>query len=132
MAKLTFGMDHLGLTVKNVEESAKFFIQHLGFERIGGKADYPAIFLSDGTVRITLWQLKGPEAGNEFNRFSNVGLHHFALKVEDARLDELHERLASAGVFVEFSPELVGGGPSRHMIVTDPSGIRIEFIARKS
>ena len=32
------------------------------------------------------------------------------------------------GVSVEFAPELLQGGPARHCIVYDPSGIGIEFI----
>jgi lactoylglutathione lyase len=67
---------------------------------------------------------------NEFHFRQNVGLHHFALEVaSEAELDEISEKVSSyPGVNAEFMPELLGGGPRKHMIFNEPSGIRIEFI----
>ena len=42
----------------------------------------------------------------------------------------LHDKLATTdGVAVEFAPESLGGGPTRHMMCAIPGGIRMEFIA---
>jgi hypothetical protein len=64
------------------------------------RPDYPAIFVSDGTVMITLWQAADPATAAAFDRRANIGLHHLALKVADTgALDALHTRLAAtAGV----------------------------------
>ena len=35
----------------------------------------------------------------------------------------------SGEVKIEFEPELLGGGPTRHFTVSIPGGIRVEFIA---
>lgn len=133
MKRFTSGIDHVGLTVKDVQRSADFFINVLGFEKLGERPDYPAVFVSDGSVRLTLWQAKGDQQVIEFDRHKNVGLHHLALRVENDRvLDELYETLRSTqNITIEFAPEFIGKGPSRHMMIYELNGIRIEFIARR-
>lgn len=132
MATITKGIEHLGLAVKDLKITANFFIQALGFTKLGDKLDYPAMFLTDGVVKITLWQLRTQEMSVEFNRFTNVGLHHVAFKVDEEELDQIFTRLSEfEGVTIEFAPEFMGTGLSRHMMVTEPGGIRIEFTARK-
>ena len=67
-----------------------------------------------------------------FDRKSVIGLHHLALAVDgDASLDALYDRLKDdSRVDVEFSPEPLLGGPTRHMMCNIPGGgIRIEFVA---
>ena len=61
----------------------------------------------------------------------HIGLHHFALAVENhAALDSLHERLrASPDVAIEFPPESLGGGDVRHMMTAIPGQIRVEFLS---
>jgi len=127
----TRGVHHVGLSVPDLSATRRFFTETLGYEQVGEKPDYPAVFLSDGTVMLTLWQLADPERAVPFDRKRVVGLHHLALAVPDAvALDALHERLAGAtGVAIEFAPEPLGGGPTRHMMVTIPGGVRVEFIA---
>jgi hypothetical protein len=81
---------------------------------------------------ITLWQVEDPTKAVSFDRKSVIGLHHLALSVDgDAALDVLCEHLKANGdVEIEFEPEELLGGPTRHMICSIPGGdIRIEFIA---
>ena len=128
---VTRGAHHVGLTVPNLDTTRKFFINILNFKLVGEIPDYPAVFVSDGSVMITLWQVSDPAAAKPFNFKSVVGLHHLALSVEsDAQLDALYERLsATEGVAIEFRPEALGDGPARHMICFIPGGIRMEFIS---
>lgn len=130
-APRTRGVHHVGLTVPNLERARDFFVEVLGFSQVGEVPDYPAVFVSDGTVMITLWRAVDPAAAVAFDRKNVVGLHHLALAVADqAALEDLHERLLAADdVEVEFAPEPLGGGPIRHMMVSIPGGIRVEFIA---
>lgn len=124
---LTKGVHHIGLTVSKLEESAEFFISLLGWKEVRRNKEYPAIFVSDGTIMVTLWETK-EEPSNQFNKNKNVGLHHVAFQVEsDTGLNNLYEKLVNSGVKIEFSPELLGPGPAKHMICYEPSGIRIEF-----
>lgn len=122
------GIHHLGLTVSNLEKSSQFFCELLNWKVIRKIDDYPAIFVSNGDIMFTLWQAS--EAANAFDRKTNVGLHHVALHIES--LDELvqlyNKFKISDLVTIEFAPELLGNGPAQHMMIFEPSGIRVEFI----
>ena len=126
------GIDHLGLTVSNLNASKAFFTDVLGFKTLGNDPAYPAYFLSNNKITITLWRVKNDEKRAEFNRAENVGLHHLALSVESIKkLSELHTHLKMQNnIIIEFAPENLGKGPTQHMMIREPSGNRIEFIAR--
>jgi len=124
----TKGAHHIGLTVSNLEESAKFFVDILGWSEIRRDLNYPAIFVTDGVLMITLWAAK-KDNPKKFDRKENIGLHHLALAVESfAELDAVYDKIKEHGLKIEFSPELLRSGPARHMMCYEPSGIRIEFI----
>ena len=128
---ITRGAHHIGLTVPDLAATRRFFLETLGFDQIGAVPDYPAVFLSDGTPMITLWQAADPASSAPFDRKNVIGLHHLALSVETGdTLDGLHQTLSGTqGVEIEFAPEALGDGPARHMICAIPGGIRVEFIA---
>ena len=127
----TRGAHHIGLTVPRLAETRAFFVDTLGFTQVGEKPDYPAVFVTDGSIMITLWQAADAETAVAFDRRNVIGLHHFALKVESPEaLEALHRTLETTpGVEIEFAPEALGGGPLKHMMCAIPGGIRVEFIA---
>ncbi|NOR41029.1 MAG: VOC family protein, partial [Gammaproteobacteria bacterium] len=57
---VTRGAHHIGLTVPSLDTTRNFFIDTLGYEQVGEIADYPAVFLSDDSIMITLWQAVDP------------------------------------------------------------------------
>ena len=125
---MTQGAHHIGLTVAKLEESAAFFTSILGWQVVKRNNEYPAIFVSDGTIMLTLWNTKQTPIV-EFDKNRNVGLHHLALKVASEKdLHAIHSRLIENNVKIEFSPEQLGQSPARHMMCYEPSGLRIEFI----
>lgn len=128
---VTKGAHHIGLTVPDLAKTRAFFTDTLGFQMVGEVPDYPAVFLSDGTTMITLWQAVNPAAAVPFDRKNIVGLHHFALKVENTdHLETLHRKLRTTDdVEIEFAPEPLGAGLTQHMMCFIPGGIRMEFIA---
>ena len=128
---ITRGAHHVGLTVPDLLPAQDFFIETLGFQKLGDVPDYPAVFVSDGVTMITLWQAADPATAVPFDRKNVVGLHHLALLVDDhAALDDLHERLAAGSdADVEFAPEPLGQGNAKHMMTTIPGGIRVEFFS---
>lgn len=129
--RVTRGAHHIGLTVPDLDETRSFFLETLGFTQVGEVPDYPAAFVSDGTIMITLWQAVTGRNSVQFDRKSVIGLHHLALNVEDVEaLHALHRRLtATSGVIIEFAPEPLGVGPAMHMMCAIPGGVRVEFIA---
>ena len=129
---LTTGFNHIGLTVTKLDLSTRFFVEALGWKQVGGDPKYPAKFVSDGNMFITLWQTTDPSTAVQFSRKNNVGLHHLAITVASFEaLDTLYERIkAFEGVEIEFAPELAYGGPGKHMMIREPSGNRLEFTYR--
>ena len=128
----TLGVHHVGLSVPDLKAATGFFVEALGFKEVGGKPDYPSVFVSDGTTMLTLWQIAEPDTATQFNRKTNIGLHHLALKVADKyHLTALHSQLAERDdVSIEFAPEpIVSGAEINHFICAMPGGIRIEFTA---
>jgi catechol 2,3-dioxygenase-like lactoylglutathione lyase family enzyme len=126
---LTIGVDHVGLTVKDLASALSFFCDCLGWKVVGENPSYPAAFVSDGNAIVTLWQVEDPKTCVPFERRQNLGLHHLALKVVDRRaLDALHARVAAwPGTVIEFGPERSGKSPKVHFMIREPGGIRIEF-----
>lgn len=127
MTPMTHGAHHIGLTVTRLEESAAFFTGLLGWKEVHRKPDYPAIFVSDGHIMLTLWAAQTEQPGT-FDRKANVGLHHLALAVDSEELlRRIHQKLVTHGVALEFAPETAGGGNALHLMCYEPSGIRLEF-----
>lgn len=122
---ITQGIDHLGLTVRDLEASLGFFTGALSWTQFGRNPDYPSAYVTDGHAKLTLWQQRGQVP---FDRHANAGLHHTALKVASSRdLNDLFETVqAWPGVVVEFAPELSGAGPKEHFMVREPGGTRLE------
>ena len=127
----TRGAHHIGLTVPDLGAARDFFIDALGFEQVGDVPDYPAAFVSDGTVMITLWQAEDPATATPFDRRRNIGLHHLALAVESTEaLHALATRLgARSDTDIEFEPEPLGSTALRHMMCRIPGNIRLELVA---
>ena len=125
----TYGIDHVGLSVRDLDSTLGFFCDGLGWRVVGERKDYPAAFVSDGHGVVTLWQVESPGTAIAFDRRANVGLHHLAIAVVDrAGLATLYERVSGwPGVVVEFGPQVSGAGPKIHFMVREPGGVRLEF-----
>ena len=83
----------------------------LGFDVVGEKPEYPAVFLSDGNIMVTLWQAAAAAA--PFDRRHNVGLHHLAFRLRDLKavhdtLKALREGTAPGELANVAGPELMG------------------------
>ncbi len=125
---MTEGLNHLGLAVKDLNQTTAFFVDVLGWDETARDETYPRTTITDGNLRLTLWQTD--KGARDFDRHTQIGLHHLAMTVADkATLLTLGDRLqATAGVEVEFMPELMGSGPRMHMIFREPGGLRLELV----
>lgn len=76
---------------------------------------------------ITLWQTD--DGATPFDRRSNVGLHHLAIKVPSLEaLQKVYDTVLTIdGVKSDFAPQEITGMPLTHAMVFEPSGLRIEF-----
>ena len=125
---MTRGLHHIGLTVSKLEESAAFFTSILEWKEVKRDPEYPAVFVSDEHVMVTLWKNRAEPPG-EFDRARNVGLQHVAFLVDsEESLARIHERLLKQHVELQFPPQTLPSGHGMHMFCFEPSGIRVEFI----
>jgi catechol 2,3-dioxygenase-like lactoylglutathione lyase family enzyme len=127
---LTRGAHHVGIAVPDLAAAERFFCDALGWTVVGGNPEYPAVFVSDGQVMLTLWRVADPATATPFDRRANIGLHHLALAVaDDAALATVYDRVrAHPGVTVEFVPAPIRpGSATRHFICAMPGGVRVEF-----
>ncbi|MEM7221636.1 MAG: VOC family protein [Pseudomonadota bacterium] len=126
----TNGLNHLGLAVRDLDQTTAFFSDVLGWQETARDESYPRNSMTDGKLRLTLWQVDHAGDIVAFDRRRNVGLHHLAIEVaSEALLNVLAARVeAWPGVEMEFPPELVGSGPRKHMMFREPGGIRLELI----
>ncbi len=140
------GCDHIGIQVRDVERSARFY-EELGFRRVGrwSRAEpyvqrvvgyYPDVTLDiieleipGSEVWLEILEYQGVEKSPVDTATANPGTGHFCLLVDD--LDELYARLKAHGV--EFVSEVqtstagpIAGGKVVYM--KDPDGIRVELI----
>ena len=53
----TKGLNHLGLAVINLDQTVAFFVENLGWQESGRDNSYPRSAVSDGEIRLTLWQV---------------------------------------------------------------------------
>lgn len=125
-------IDHVGLTVGDLASSTAFFVECLGWRVIGGRPEYPAAYIARDGACITLWQVEDRQSHVAFNRRTNIGLHHLALRLPTmAELEDVHRRACAwPGVEVEFPPQPSGKGPKMHSMIREPGGCRIEFVWR--
>ena len=131
------GLSHFGLTVRDVDVSAAWYEQVLGFHRVGGYASpdgtFRKVFLRHSAVpvRLTLAQhLHGP--GEPFDE-TRVGLDHLAFAVANrAALDEWAGRFAAANV--AHSPVARANSiPGAAVLVfRDPDNIQLELFYQPS
>lgn len=126
----TFGLNHLGLAVADLQKTTEFFTDVLGWSETARDDAYPRNSVTDGQLRLTLWQVDREQTVHPFDRRHNIGLHHLALSVaSEADLLRLADRIAQwPGAKIEFMPELMGAGPRKHMMFAEPGGIRMELV----
>jgi methylmalonyl-CoA/ethylmalonyl-CoA epimerase len=84
---------HIALSVDDVEEARKFFIEAFDFELVGESGTGTA-YLSDGTINVALLNRKGRPLGYE-GKEPFFGIDHFGIWVDNA--EEACKKAEAAG-----------------------------------
>jgi catechol 2,3-dioxygenase len=120
-------LGHLVLYVRDLERSAAFYGQVLGWEPVlGHTPGIPAAAFSSGRTHHELLLIEVGEGAASQPAGRRLGLYHFGLKVGDTD-DELRDavaRLEEAGV------PIVGAGDhtvTHSVYILDPDGNEIEL-----
>ena len=115
---------HIVLNVSDVERSAKFYRDVVGFEIARMRPDKSGAFLTCGIVHHNLALFKAP-AGAEPARKGQIGLNHFAFEVDSyPALQAAHERLIGANAVIDH---IVDHGMTRSVYFLDPDGLMMEL-----
>lgn len=120
-------LGHLVLYVRDLQRSAAFYRDVLGWTQIGKVGlGSPAVAFSSGRTHHELLLIEVGDSAAPIPAGRRIGLYHFGLKVGDSD-DELREALAtirSAGV------EIVGASDhtvTHSLYIKDPDGNEIEL-----
>ncbi len=141
------GCDHIGIQVRDVEASARFYERHLGFERaerwsmaseyvqkvVGYhpevRLEIVLLRIPESDVFLEILEYRGVASSPVDPATANPGTGHFCLFVDD--LDLLYGRLSEGGVRFVSAPQTPTEGPNRGgrlVYMIDPDGIRVELV----
>jgi methylmalonyl-CoA/ethylmalonyl-CoA epimerase len=130
-------IDHVGISVANLEESVGWYVEMLGFELVRPINRNPDSAMTIAQIRrgdfnIELFEIEGAAPLPEYRLDPSAdlrvhGLAHFAFEVGDAIA--VMEELEAKGVEIVLRPR-EGGGPA-FFFVADNSGNTFEFIQRR-
>lgn len=141
------GCEHIGIQVCDVERSARFYEENLGFERVARwTMAQPYVqkvvgYYPDVTLQIALLSIPGSDVFLEILEYENVkgtpvdpatgnpGTAHFCLMVDE--LDGLYADLVKKGVEFVSEVQVPTAGPNkggRVVYMKDPDGIRVELV----
>jgi lactoylglutathione lyase len=121
------GLGHLALRAKDIEETAKFYTEIVGFKEAfrmyngeGGALGTIYLYIAPSQLIEIFPNGSGEQAGN-----NAIGIKHICIEVDNAAtfLEELRERGAP------IDAELKTGFSKSLMFWThDPDGVKIEFM----
>ena len=120
-------LEHVNITVNDIEESRRFYTELFGFETrwegaaTGREGPVKAVHLGTGDTYLSLFEAE--EDARAPADYSVAGLNHFGLQVED--LAPYRERLAAMGVNLHLDEHYE---PGERIYFYDPSGVEIELI----
>ena len=109
-------LDHINMTVKNLDESVKFYKNLFGFEIKKDQPEDKSKIIGNDTIKLCLYE--SPEMKPE------GAIAHFGFHVKN--FDEIMDVCKSLGVKIYYD------GPikfekSRSIYISDPSGYDIEL-----
>jgi catechol 2,3-dioxygenase len=123
-------LGHLVLYVRNLERSAAFYRDVLGWRQVlpgaGQPMSFPAAAFSSGRTHHELLLIEVGEDAQALPQGRHIGLYHFGLKVGDTD-DDLRDALANlqkAGVTIVGATDHT---VTHSLYVLDPDGNEIEL-----
>jgi len=122
---------HIALTVRNIENSLKFYRDYFGFVEVrkferrewNGKA----VFIKLGDVYLELWQFdKQIKNKDNFSNLNILGIKHIAFEVDD--IQKKYRKLKSENIEIS---KLVTGTTGKYCFLKDPDGIFLELYEKR-
>ena len=117
------GIDHVALSVRDVERSAQWDVDVLGFERRheGAWSGIPT-FVGKGSTSIALFPLRTDQLPSE-RRPGESGMLHLAFRADARNFDAAQNELENRGIQFEFQDHEI----SRSIYFRDMDGNELEI-----
>ncbi|NDB33063.1 MAG: VOC family protein [Nitrosopumilaceae archaeon] len=109
-------MDHVNMSVKNLDQSVEFYSKVFGFEVKKDQPEQKSKIIGNDSIKLCLYE--NPEMSPD------GGIAHFGFFVEN--FDQIMEICKSLGVTVYYDGP-VQFEKSRSMYIADPNGYDIEL-----
>ena len=113
------GIDHVAISVRDVEKAAKWYIDVLGFKRLHeGMWGGVPVFIGQGTTALALFPAKSEEPGR-----GGIRMLHLALRADRKNFVAAQEELKQRGINFEFEDHEI----SHSIYFSDPDGHHLEI-----
>jgi len=117
------GIDHVALAVRDVERSADWYVDVLGFERrFNGMWNGIPVFVAREKTAIALFPAGSDQPNSPQPRQRN-GILHLAMRANRANFIVAQRELTSRGIDFHFTDHEI----SHSIYFRDPDGIELEI-----
>lgn len=118
-------IDHVAITVRDLKASCEWYARVLGLERTSPLGeDEPPQVMSAGDTAVALFtpSVNNPRQLTDDDRREQLGMRHFAFRVDRAGYDEAKAHFAALGLEMEEADH----GICWSTYISDPDGHVIE------
>ena len=144
---LAYQPSHLGICIRNLQRSMRFYCDGLGFEKaetfevtdafgkaleVDGEVAGTSQFIRRGGMRIELLAYQSPgTTGEPARRRNQLGITHLSFVVEDVDSSAKH-LVACGGSSFPATRTCSDPAATQLVFVADPDGVRIELMSNPS
>ena len=115
------GIDHVALSVRDVEKAAQWYIDVLGFEKkFKGMWDGIPMFIGKGTTALALFPVR-KQSGSSTP--AEIRMLHLAMRANRKNFAAAQEELKQRGIKFEFQDHEI----SHSIYFRDPDGHQLEI-----
>lgn len=116
-------LDHVAIAVRDVEQSARWYQENLGLERVRHESwgNYPVMIMANETG-IALFPAK-TENPSPLPEGDFIVAKHFAFNLDKENFEKAKQYLKDKGVYYYFEDHVI----YHSIYMTDPDGYKVEL-----
>jgi catechol 2,3-dioxygenase-like lactoylglutathione lyase family enzyme len=115
------GIDHLNLSVRDLEETCAFYRDLFGFKILEDIPEQSGRIIGMAHAMLAIYESPGME------RYKKQGFAHFSLHIQN--FEAIEARCAAMGIQIKYGG-IVQWPRSRSIYIEDPNGYEIELVER--